>query len=189
MKDKGLSDSEMDLFRQVKNQISPTEKLEDNIVESLKNKNLINAKQTVKYKGLYYYLTAAVISAFIIGYFSNQIITEIMEKKQSKYTGNEYILFLYENDSFAVEDGNSLVREYMNWGEEWGKKGKLSGGEKLGNDQKWIGEKSAFNPASFLSGYFIIRASDYDEALKIAESHPHTRYGGAVEIRLIEKLE
>ena len=34
-----------------------------------------------------------------------------------------------------------------------------------------------------LGGFYTIEAADYDEAVRIANDHPHIEYGGTIEIR------
>jgi hypothetical protein len=40
-------------------------------------------------------------------------------------------------------------------------------------------------PLGEMSGFFLIRANDRDEALAVARTHPHLRYGGSIEVREI----
>ena len=40
-----------------------------------------------------------------------------------------------------------------------------------------------------VGGYFIIRANDYDEAVKICDDYPGFDYGGSVQVRQVVKLE
>ena len=36
-----------------------------------------------------------------------------------------------------------------------------------------------------LGGYYTIEAANYDEAVRLALSHPHLEHGGAIEIRQV----
>ena len=36
-----------------------------------------------------------------------------------------------------------------------------------------------------LGGYYTIEAANYDEAVKLALSHPHLEYGGTIEVRQV----
>jgi hypothetical protein len=36
-----------------------------------------------------------------------------------------------------------------------------------------------------LGGYYTIEATDYDEAVKLALSHPHVEYGNTIEVRQV----
>ena len=39
-----------------------------------------------------------------------------------------------------------------------------------------------------LGGYYTIEASDYDEAVKLALTHPHVEYGNTVEVRQVWEM-
>ena len=39
-----------------------------------------------------------------------------------------------------------------------------------------------------LGGYYTIEATDYDEAVKLALTHPHVEYGGTVEVRQVWEM-
>lgn len=103
---------------------------------------------------------------------------------------NKYALFLYENEEFTVEDGNTLVSEYSAWAENLGNQQKLLYAEKLNDDEEyWLGKPSVQNNNSKLTGYFVFYAPDSEEAQEIARTHPHTRYGGGLELRPIDRID
>ena len=39
-----------------------------------------------------------------------------------------------------------------------------------------------------MGGFFIVKASDYSEAVEISESCPHLGYGGTIELRQIDEI-
>lgn len=88
------------------------------------------------------------------------------------------------------------VREYTAWAREARREG-LVGGEKLKDEARVLravggrldvaaGDES--EAGSGVSGYFIIRARDYDAAVSIARDCPHLKHGGTIEIRQIDRL-
>ena len=87
------------------------------------------------------------------------------------------------------------VREYTAWAREARRAG-LVGGEKLKDEARVLradggrldvaaGQES--DVGSGLSGYFIIRARDYEHAVSIARDCPHLRHGGTIEVRQIDR--
>ncbi|MBK8505224.1 MAG: hypothetical protein IPL46_25310 [Saprospiraceae bacterium] len=103
---------------------------------------------------------------------------------------NTYALFLYENDEFVANDPESLVAEYSNWAGQLAGEDKLAYAEKLNDDQDfWLGKPTVQNHTSKLTGYFVFYAPDFAEAKKIATTHPHTKYGGGLELRPIDKID
>jgi hypothetical protein len=98
----------------------------------------------------------------------------------------QYTLLLYEgpefNEAGAAEP--DLVREYSAWAGELARRGRLVSGEKLGNQAWTIGTEPAAGPSP--TGFFIVAAGDESEALAIARTCPHLRYGGSISVRPIE---
>lgn len=88
------------------------------------------------------------------------------------------------------------VREYGAWAREARRAG-LVGGEKLKDEARVLradggrlgvaaGRES--DVGSGVSGYFIIRARDYEHAVSIARDCPHLKHGGTIEVRQIDRL-
>ena len=85
-----------------------------------------------------------------------------------------------------------LVAEYAGWAADLRRRGVAIDGEKL-EDERWLlgpeGGRERRGPArGALAGYFLIEAADPDAALAVAESCPHLRHGGSVELRRIAVL-
>jgi hypothetical protein len=91
----------------------------------------------------------------------------------------------------APVSGDALVREYMDWASSLRERGRLVGANKLMDEPgRWVSTAAAETRlASDVSGYFLITAADYDEAIRIAEDSPHIRYGGTFEIRRVDPLQ
>ena len=49
------------------------------------------------------------------------------------------------------------------------------------------GPEDATPRAERLSGYFVVRAADIEQAIAIARASPHLRHGGTIELREIEE--
>lgn len=113
-------------------------------------------------------------------------------------TGPKYALFLFEDASYQVPAEGQLmnrVREYGGWAREIAGSGRYVTGEKLADDGRFCrleqGTLTAAGPQAdakrgVLAGYFVIGASSLDEAMEVAKSCPHLKYGGTVEIRQLE---
>ena len=97
----------------------------------------------------------------------------------------------------SPESGRALVEEYKAWAAEGARSGFLLGGEKLKDGGNLVAESGA-SPGStaialdpgrpFIGGYFLIRASGYDEAVELARTCPHLRHGGIIEVRQIDPV-
>jgi hypothetical protein len=98
-----------------------------------------------------------------------------------------YTLLLYEGPEFnpGPSEEPALVREYSAWAGELAARGQLVAGEKLGSQAWTLGDRTSAGPAG-PTGFFVIAARSHDEALAIARTCPHLRYGGTVSVRPIE---
>jgi hypothetical protein len=100
-------------------------------------------------------------------------------------------LFLVRGDEpDATVPEETLIREYGAWATELAGEGRLLGGEKLTDGSgRWVsitGDET--RTRSDVSGFFVVAAADYAEAVEIAGASPHVRYGGTFEIRQIDHV-
>ncbi len=179
---KRQNENEVDPFDEIRKEVEPPVFLKDRLLDDLRSSGHLNKRRMNK---IQIFWAAATLAALAIGYIIGQQMTDnIMTDSR-----NQYVLFLYENEEFKVEDGNTLVQEYTDWATELAESGHLINAEKLNdNSGEWLGESSTENRNSRLSGYFIYAAGSFNEALSIAKTHPHVGYGGGMEVREIEKL-
>lgn len=111
---------------------------------------------------------------------------------------------------------DSLVAEYAAWAGRLAEAGRLVSAEKLADDGgRWLraAPDAEADPADrpaivaardptgaaggdplptgattgVVSGFFLVRAASYEEALALAGESPHLRYGGAIEVREIDR--
>jgi len=108
----------------------------------------------------------------------------------------KYVLLLHEFAEGRVPDKveEELVSEYRDWGNALGGRGELVGGWKLRDDGQILNEAPdrprsdfVFRPGESLGGLFIVRAEDYAGAVRLAESSPHAKYGGTIEVREVAR--
>lgn len=180
-----LNNNEKELFSILKNEDHKTHQLEGQIIEQLKSKKLINSKSFVM-KSIFFKTAASILillSTFYLGRLSIKTAGESNDE-------NLYALFLYENEEFTVKNPNTLVAEYKDWAIDLSRKGLLAYAEKLNeNERSWIGSTTIENKQSKLTGYFVYSANNYEEAIQIAKSHPHTNYGGGIEVIAIDEVK
>ncbi len=117
-----------------------------------------------------------------------------------------FILLLYQDEGYQAGDRTfeQLAAEYGAWGQRMVDEDMLILAEKLGDDG-WVvpfpdtaaGTARAPIPATApaltgdhgeLTGFFVIRASDYEEAARLARISPHTAYGGRIVIRQVDPI-
>ncbi len=102
-----------------------------------------------------------------------------------------FALFVRGDTPRAPVAGPDLVREYARWAATLAEEGRLVGGNKLTDEPgRWVSSAAAeTRTRSDLTGYFLITAADYDEAVRVAETSPHIAYGGTFEIRQVDRVD
>ena len=167
--------------------LEPPSGLEDRVVESLRARGLLDAqrrgpRRIVPARWAWPAAIAAGLLLFAGGFTLGRVPVQTAGAGMGRYT-----LLLYEGPGFntAGKPEAELVAEYTAWAGELAGRGSLVAGEKLAA-REWIlgagGSAGQQEPA----GFFIIAARTDDEALAIARSCPHLRYGGTVAVRPVE---
>lgn len=125
-------------------------------------------------------VTAALIAGFLAG----------RANLASPSGGPRYLLLLYEDSTYRDDrPTRAIVGEYARWADSLRRHGALELGEKLADARVVLrGETSTqmTRGPGGATGLFILRAGTLDEARAIAQTSPHLRYGGHVELRAIE---
>jgi hypothetical protein len=102
----------------------------------------------------------------------------------------EFLLLVRGGPQGPVEAAG-VVLEYQQWALALASEGRLVGGNKLMDEPgRWLSAPRAEDPrtSSDISGYFLVSASDYEEAIEIARTSPHIGYGGTFEIRQVDPV-
>ncbi len=123
---------------------------------------------------------------------------------------NQYMLLMYmrvdpaqtaaadahAEEPMSEEAYHAIIHEYRQWALDREKEGRLVSAEKLADDTRVMtgrGEQltiaTAANSERALGGYFLITAPSLEDAIEMAKSHPHLKYGGEVEVRPIETTD
>lgn len=98
----------------------------------------------------------------------------------------QFALLLYEPAGFDTTRSHSeLAQEYGAWAAGLG--ARFVGGEALGPvrlvARRGVSFATLAGPQP--TGYFLIRATSWDEAMALAAECPHVRHGGLVAVRII----
>lgn len=82
-----------------------------------------------------------------------------------------------------------IVGEYARWADSLQRHGVLELGEKLAAGTVTLGREGVTESTDnrgLATGLFVVRAESDGQARAIAETSPHLRYGGRIELRAIE---
>ena len=115
---------------------------------------------------------------------------------------SQYLLLLHESESdfagFSPEEIQKIIQEYRVWTKRLMDEKRIVHNNKLtdepgkvlrpGNDEIIITDGPYSETKELVGGYYVIEAADYTEAIEIAKTSPHLRYGGRIEVREIHQL-
>ncbi|HWA32748.1 MAG TPA: hypothetical protein VG737_01395 [Cyclobacteriaceae bacterium] len=98
-------------------------------------------------------------------------------------TEGKYMLLLYRNASDQL-NSKDHAGEYASWMKGLAGSGITASGEELGEETQWLG--AGIEPAPAIVGYFVVAGASGHQALEIAQTCPHLKYGGSIEVRPIK---
>ncbi len=114
----------------------------------------------------------------------------------------QFMLLLHENpNEFAnltQKQMEAVIAEYQAWGQKLAAEATLVASHKLtdegGRHLEKRGSEILVTDGPFaeakevLGGYYIVNAASYDEAVEIAKTGPHLRYG-RIEVRKVDLVD
>lgn len=170
--------------------------LEERVVAALKGSDLVvRASRRWPQRALRIGLPlAASLAIFFLG-----TIAGMTWNSRTPVTNGPQFMLVLRNRPETVrprspEELKRVVQEYSGWARQLREQGVRVQGEKLKDESRILeeraGDQSLTGQRSVerISGYFLVAARDYDEAVRIASGHPHLKYGGAIEVREIDRF-
>lgn len=108
---------------------------------------------------------------------------------------DRYMLLLYAGDQFQWDVPEArLVEEYRAWATSL-RAARFVRGERLGELEVELTPRDATGPAPLaarvvrsrvgVSGYFLVEAESWEQAVALARTCPHLRYGGRIVLRAV----
>lgn len=202
----GLTPEEQGWLRTVPERVDPPPELRRRVIERLAAEGQLrtSTKPGDERRGRKWALAAALAAMFVAGAGLERagvLPTSSMPPAADRATtadGARYVLLLHQGAAYdpGGRTGAELVEEYAAWAGNLAADGRLVLAEKLADDGVVVDgsgtEPRARGPSAtggepgVLTGLFIIRASSYEEAARVARASPHARYGGAVVIRRVD---
>lgn len=182
MENNGNSDKETKLFRKLERETPPPAELKESIIAQLQNEGQLKINTDMKTN--WTFRIAAGIIIFVAGGFLGMKFgggTTVINPTQG------YVLLLHEDQGFTPGPGEQMFEEYSGWRKDLFDKGIVITGQELADREAMIAPSgdvtvTEVNPEK-ISGYFILEAASLEEAVKLASSAPHLKYGGSIEVR------
>lgn len=185
MSEEQLSDAEKKLFKALERERTPPGHLERNIITQLEKEGLI--KKTIAMNNYFKWAAqlAAAILLFVGGMFYGKSNTTntMVEIEPTK----GYMLILHEDASFSPGEPMAMFEEYKTWMENTFSRGIKITGQELKNEatvvktgsQQELGDEADIRT----TGYFLVEANSYQDAVAVAKENPHIKYGGSIEVK------
>jgi hypothetical protein len=112
----------------------------------------------------------------------------------------DFMLLLHDNPAvfakLSAEEIQRVIQEYGAWADAMRKENRLVGGNKLKDEggrhvtrrdgKLHVVDGPYVEAKEVLGGYFILKAADYAEAVRLSESCPHLKYNGRIEVREVD---
>lgn len=131
-----------------------------------------------------------VIAAGVVFYLAQRSPDDV----RTAAAAREFMLLLHGEPltRYPQEEHARIIGEYVAWARELGDKNRFVRGNDLAPGGRILQARSGTiqsrqieDVENAVSGYFIVTASDFDEAVRIASDSPHLKYDGTVEVRQI----
>ena len=152
------------------------QRLEQRVVATLRERGLIERQAS------WWKQAAILFGGIALGAASTLLVYQSDGSTQPQAPGKTFMLALYETPNYRPEvDGRASLRaeEYGRWAGSRPKgRAVVTGGNELAGNASVIGPRPA--AGAKLAGYFMVQARSQQDALKLARTNPHLRYGGTV---------
>ena len=155
-----------------RHEVEPPAMLEDRVVDALRSRGLLRPARRPLATA---FIAAAAIACVVAGYAAGR--WHAQNQTATGATDPEFMLLLHDTPLLAQRaiPERQLVEDYGRWAREV-----YAGGHAI------RGEKLKDVPGQTLGGFFIIRAPSFEAAKAIADTCPHARLGGRIDIREID---
>jgi len=211
---KNLSDAEANALRAMAGECAPSPELEGRVGAELKTRGAIRVTggwimKLSKTAAAAIIVGAAFAGGFLVGNRGETAPQPTDVATTTPSNMNEYMLLMFmrvdpsqastaQSDASAEEPAPSdayraIIEEYRQWTIDRANEGRLVSAEKLADDTRVMTRSAGeivvatdTHSDRALGGYFLITAPSLDDAIALARTHPHLKYGGEVEVRPIE---
>jgi len=183
------TEGEREIMKKLYGEHTPPPELESRTVGALKRRGLFGIPMANPWPRRMAFLTGAA-ALYILGFFSPSIVGMF---ETAPPASGEFLLLLHETPASMNASETDQVREYTMWARQLAEAGTLKSGEKLGETLSSLSgdgtSSTGHAGVGDISGFFLLYAPTFEDAMAIARTCPHLRYGGSIELRRIDHGE
>jgi hypothetical protein len=185
--DDELGAEERRAFQELPRELSPRSGVEDRIVSALRDRGRIRPGA----RRLNRYVSMGAVAAGLVLLAAGYVLGRSVPRPRTTPSAPRFALFLLRGEERLPErpeEEAGRVAEYRAWARGLASAGRLVTGEKLEDLGQRLGAVPAANataPEEEIRGFFIISATDFEDALVVARGCPHLRHGGEILLRPI----
>jgi hypothetical protein len=190
-----LSPAEREAFSNLPREHSPRTSVEEQIVAALRSRGLIRAGRGRPRLLLAIGAAAAGLAILAAGFLLGR---GAAPRPAAEPPSPRFALFLLRGEERLPErpeEEAGRVAEYRAWARALANSGRFVTGEKLEDRAEPIGPPASGGTAADaaaveneIRGFFVISASDFEDALAVARGCPHLHYGGRILVRPITRV-
>ena len=186
--DDELSPSEQEQLKKLAVDTEPPATLENRVLHAMRSRGMIRKTSYLRIAAA----IAAAITLFVAGMITDRYWPAPAVPRDPR---PQFVLMLYEDSAYETAPPAELpgrIAEYGNWARSLGSQNYVTG-QKLVESESTISRAGIVGPTppapkdGSVAGYFIIRATDAQEAARVAATCPHVKYGGQISVREVER--
>ena len=188
-----LSPEERQAFENLPREKVPPAGLEERVVQSLQQAGVIKTTEKFWHRHPVSVAVAASLLFFVLGGAAMKWYSRTAPRSNAP----KFMLVLNENPAqvgIPRETELQYAKEYGKWARQLVQQGVSVDGQKLRSDTPVVRivdghpVDSKNTNGDKIAGFFLITAADYEQAVRIAETCPHAKYGGTIEVREIDRF-
>jgi hypothetical protein len=109
--------------------------------------------------------------------------TTLPAEKHGVAMGQFVLLFRPGSRKLSPEEHSQLSLEIRAWAKQWTQEGHSFDPRTLSQESFWITPDNAGKGERPVTNLLFLTAKDFDDAVRIAKTHPGARYGTEIEVR------
>lgn len=182
-----LNEEEKRAFDQLINNAIPPKALEQKIVDQLVEKGEIKRENHMHLVLKRLAVAAVLILLFGLGFYAGKFAVLFQGHSDIPVA---YMLLLHEDSDFIPGDPDERFSEYAQWMFGTAQRGIPINGQEMAPEASYVLSPNQYvdvpsDQESKITGYFVVSTTSIEQAVEVAQTCPHVKYGGKIEVKKI----